>query len=260
MKTRKLRTQINPTKIPIVIICWNSLTFIQKLVDQLKHFPNPIILLDNKSTYKPLLDYYIEIKKELKDKIKIRMLKQNYGSSVYLKVKSLPEIFILTDSDIEINENMPHNFAEILLGLSNKHKVYKVGLALELKDKDEFIKCGKEGNPLYEYQLRYWKDRIASDYELYDAPVDTTFCLVNSKYKVPGINPIMPAIRIAGEFTARHLPWYKDILRTMSNDEFNAFIQHNKSSTLVRSCIMPMLGEKMKNKTLDISDQNNIFS
>ena len=271
MKTRKIRLRRSvglrrsqgrsqrPSQIPIVIISWNCLTFIKKLIDQLKRYPNPIILLDNKSSYKPLLDYYKEIKRELKDKIEIRLLKENYGSNVYLKLKNLPKIFILTDPDIEINENMPLNFAEILLGLSNKYKVYKVGLALDLKDKADFIRCGEEGNPLYEYQLKYWRDRIASDYELYHAPVDTTFCLVNSKYKED--NPTMPAIRIAGDFTARHLPWYKETLRAMPIDELNMFLDHNKSSTLVRKCILPMLDKcEAKSQKLDISDQNNIFS
>ena len=272
MKTRKTRQSqrlsqgfsqgLRPSQIPIVIISWNCLTFIKNLIDQLKNYPNPIIILDNKSSYKPLLDYYKEIKRELKDKLEIRLLKENHGSNVYLKVKGLPKVFILTDPDIELNENMPLDFAEILLKLSNKYKVYKVGLALDLKDKADFIRCGKEGNPLYEYQLRYWKDRIASDYELYRAPVDTTFCLINSKYKVEG-NPTMPAIRIAGDFTARHLPWYKEILRTMPIDELNMFLEHNKSSTLVRKCITPMLGAMLglaKGQKLDISDQNNIFS
>ena len=243
--TRKLRLKhINPSKIPIVIICWNSLSFIKKLVDQLKHYPNPIILLDNKSSYEPIFEYYKEVKEELKDKIEIRLLKKNYGSNVYLELKdTLPKVFMLTDPDLEMNEKLPQNFAEILYKLSNKYKVYKVGLALELKDHTDFVRCAQKGNPLYEYQLKYWKDKIPNTkYELYRAPVDTTFSLINSKYKVEGINPIMPAIRIAGDFTARHLPWYKDFLEnTIPCHEFEMYIKHNKSSTFVRSCLRPML-------------------
>lgn len=236
------------------------MSFIKKLVNQLKKFPNPIILLDNKSSYMPLFDYYKEIKKELKDKIEIRLLKKNYGHYVYLKI-NLPKVFILTDSDIEINKNMPSNFAEILLELSNKYKVYKVGVALNLEDKDEFIKCEKKGNPLYNYQLRFWKDKIPDKYILYKASVDTTFCLVNSKYRVPGIRPVDPAIRIAGDFTARHLPWYKYTLKNIPNDEFNIYINDNKSSTLLRGCILPIIKAKGKDPDkIDISDQNNIFS
>jgi hypothetical protein len=247
MYTRKLKN--DPKKIPVVIICWNSLTFIKSLVDQLKHYPNPIILLDNKSTYEPLFEYYKEIKSELKDKIKIRLLDTNYGSGVYLELKdSLPKVFILTDPDIEINKNMPQNFAEILYKLSNKYKVYKVGVALNITDKEQFIRCAENGNPLYEYQLRYWKDPIQDkNYELYKAAVDTTFCLINSKYKIKHMNPIEPAIRIAGDFTVKHLPWYKDLLKNViPRDELYMYLKNNKSSTFVRSCIRPMFRKTLK--------------
>jgi hypothetical protein len=240
MYTRKLRK--DPKKIPIVIICWNTLTFIRNLINQLKSYPNPIILLDNKSTYTPLLDYYKEIKAELKDKIEIRFLDTNYGSNVYLELKNtLPKVFILSDPDIELNKNMPQNFAEILYTLSNKYKVYKVGAALNINDKDQFVRCAQKGNPLYEYQLRYWKDRIPNkDYELYKAAVDTTFCLINSKYKIKNINPVEPAIRIAGDFTVKHLPWYKNFLNDIPEDELYMYLNNNKSSTFVRGCIQPM--------------------
>lgn len=261
MKTRK---RLDPYKIPVVIICWNSLTFIRKIVDQLKTYPNPIILLDNKSTYKPLFEYYKEIKDELKDKIEIRLLDKNYGSGVFLKQK-LPKVFIMTDPDIEINKKMPQNFSEILLNLSNKYKVYKVGLALNITDKDEFVRCASEGNPLYEYQLRYWKEPIENkDYELYKAAVDTTFTLVNNNflYKVKDNNYTAPAIRIAGDFTAKHLPWYKKFLEGLSGEELFSYMKHNKSSTFVRNCLNPMLkeaGKTLKRDTIkeDIKEVNS---
>ena len=81
--------------IPIVVICWNSLTFIKGFLNQLKKYNNPILILDNNSTYQPLLEYYKEIKEELKDKITIRLLDQNYGHTVYIKLKEeLPPIYI----------------------------------------------------------------------------------------------------------------------------------------------------------------------
>ena len=81
-KTRKLSNTLTMQKIPIVVICWNELTYIKNMVDQLKHYNHPIILLDNHSTYEPLLEYYKEIKKELGNKIERRMLKKNYGCTV----------------------------------------------------------------------------------------------------------------------------------------------------------------------------------
>jgi hypothetical protein len=66
-------------------------------------------------------------------------------------------------------------------------------------------------------------------------------------------NYTAPAIRIAGDFTARHLPWYKKFLSELSGEELYVYMKHNKSSTFVRSCLNPMLkqaGETLKRDTI----------
>jgi len=85
-------------------------------------------------------------------------------------------------------------------------------------------------------------------YKLYHDWVDTTFCLVNTKYqkkylnlKHHYMNSTKPAIRIGGEFSVKHLPWYKDSLNKIPKDELYAYVKNAKSSTLVRKCITPRL-------------------
>lgn len=219
--------------IPVVVICWNNMTFIKGFVNQLKKYKNPILLLDNKSTYEPLLNYYKEIKDELKDKITIRLLEENYGSEVYTKLKQeLPDIYLLSDPDLELNPNMPHNFAEILLEISNKYKAYKVGAAIKIEDNNTFIQCEEyfKGQSIQDWESQFWKNKIEdSTYELYDAEVDTTFCLVNNAYSNS------KQIRIAGDFTVKHLPWYKDYIKnTVPQEELDFWKQNNKSSTIVK--------------------------
>lgn len=230
---------------PIVVICWNDLTYIKNMVEQLKQFNYPILLLDNHSTYEPLFEYYKEIKKELGNKIEIRLLKKNYGNAVYLTLQhTLPKVYILTDPDLELNKNMPRNFAEILLEISEKYKVYKVGSIIEKIKKEDLIDC-----PEYGFNWTRPKRVIKNDtYQLYHDWVDTTFCLVNTKYKKKNIdlkhhymNSTNPAIRIGGEFTVKHLPWYKDSLSKIPKDELYAYVKNAKSSTLVRKCIAPRL-------------------
>jgi hypothetical protein len=242
-KTRK--NTFNPATIPIVVICWNELTYIKNMVDQLKHYNHPIILLDNHSRYEPLLEYYKEIKKELGNKIEIRMLKKNYGNTVYLTLKySLPKVYILTDPDLELNKNMPKNFVEILYDLSEKYKVYKIGSTIEKIKKDDLINC-----PEYGFNWTRPKRVIKNDtYKLYHDWVDTTFCLVNTKYQKKNLdlkhhymNSTIPAIRIGGEFSVKHLPWYKDSLSKIPKDELYAYVKNAKSSTLVSKCIAPRL-------------------
>ena len=87
-----------------------------------------------------------------------------------------------------------------------------------------------------------------SEYELYNYWVDTTFCLVNTKYQKQNMNikhhymnSTKPAIRIAGKFSVKHLPWYKDSLSKIPKDELYAYVKNAKSSTLVSKCILPRL-------------------
>ena len=235
LRSNKRRT-VKHRSIPIIVICWNNYYFVKNFVKQLKQFPNPIILLDNKSNYQPLLDYYKEIKSELKDKIEIRMLDKNYGHEVYKKLKhTLPSVYILSDPDLELNPKMPKNFANTFLELSNQYKCYKVGCALNIEDNHNFIKCDNyNGNKsIYDWEKQFWKKPIANEkYELYQSDVDTTLCLINTNY------PSKKRIRVAGNFTARHLPWYDNYIKDhISSEELNNWKQNNKSSSILFTCL-----------------------
>ena len=228
----------NNYDIPIVVICWNNYYFVKNFVNQIKKYNHNIILLDNNSSYQPLLDYYKEIKNELKDKIEIRLLEQNYGHTVYLQLKNtLPDIYILSDPDLQLNNNMPNNFAEILLNISNKYKIYKVGCALDLSDMNNFIECPNYTNnkSIYAHEIQFWKNKIIDEYEIYNASIDTTFCLINNNYLT---DDTIKGIRIAGNFTTKHLPWYKDYIKTnITTDEINHWKKNNKSSSILFTCL-----------------------
>jgi alpha-acetolactate decarboxylase len=45
---------------------------------------------------------------------------------------------------------------------------------------------------------------------VYNAAIDTTFALYNKHYFDP--SNFYCAVRVAGRFTYRHLPWYRDSL------------------------------------------------
>jgi hypothetical protein len=226
--------QDNYRDIPVILICWNNLSFVKNFVEQLKKYPNPIILLDNNSNYSPMFDYYKQIES---DKIKVILLKQNYGHEVYKKLKAdLPDIYFLSDPDLQLNPRMPQNFAEIFVKLSEKHGSYKVGAALDISDADKFIHCDNytENKSILEWESQFWEKPVPDpEYELYDADVDTTFCLVNTKYEESNA-----VLRVAGNFTVKHLPWYTDyIKKNTPKDELEHWKKHNKSSSILWTCL-----------------------
>ena len=236
LRSKKRRTMKNKTGLPIVVIGWNNYYFMKNFINQLKKFPNPIIVLDNNSNYQPLLDYYKKIKSKLKYKIEIRMLDKNYGHKVYMTLQhTLPSVYILSDPDLELNPNMPKNFADVFLELSNQYKCYKVGCALKIDDKQKFVQCDNyiDNKNIYDFEKRYWKKPIMHDkYELYEAEIDTTCCLINTNYSPTN------HIRVAGNFTARHLPWYDNYIKdNISTNEINNWKQNNKSSSILFNCL-----------------------
>jgi hypothetical protein len=144
-------------------------------------------------------------------------------------------MYFLSDPDLQLNPKLPDNFTEILYSISMHFNAYKVGFALDISNNDKFYQNKDLSNTLsiYECEKQFWKNRIIDekykDYELYDANIDTTFCLVNmNRFK-------KQRIRIAGDFTAKHLPWYVDYIKNnFSEDELNHWKTNNKSSSILR--------------------------
>jgi len=85
--------------IPIFINNYNRLTTTTLLINSLqKRGYNNIHILDNKSTYPPLLEFYKTTN------CKVHFLKKNYGSKAYWKsnlwLSYLNSHFVYTDSDV----------------------------------------------------------------------------------------------------------------------------------------------------------------
>jgi len=109
---------------------------------------------------------------------------------------------VYTDSDIELNANTPKNFIAELVKISKLYLFDKVGLALRIDN----LPKNFMGDKSKQTESIYWVKQIQHrKYEIYQGMIDTTFAL---------INPILPfnyqAIRIAGDFTCTHKPWYND--------------------------------------------------
>ena len=192
--------------IPIIIISYNNIKYVINTINQLISI-NPllksnIIIMDNNSDD-------VECCKFL-DNTELNVIrnKENLGPWVYKYPKvynSLPDKYIITDPDLQFHQNLPTNFIEILSNLSDKYKCEKIGLALDISDYDKMYhtKYCPPDHTIYGWEKRFWETKLDNpDYELYEAEIDTTFCLINKQ------NANVYNIRIAGNFTAKHLPWY----------------------------------------------------
>jgi hypothetical protein len=204
-----------------VIIGYNQPTYIKKMVNQLEKYTNDIIIIDNCSTYTPLLEYYKEYKYTL-----LRQNK-NYGHEVYKNIfmdKVVGPIYILTDPDIEFNKNLPNNFIEELVNISNYYQAERVGFALLYNTNDIRNECIHQGKSITNLESVNWIYKfLYKDYEIYSGKIETTTCLINRNNKGDHY-------RIAGNYTCKHKPWHKNFEKEMPYEEYYNYLNNNIST------------------------------
>jgi hypothetical protein len=216
--------QLIKNHFPIVIIGFNQYTYIKKMVKQLEDYTCDIIIIDNNSDFNPLLDYY-----EKEYKFSLLKMEKNYGHKVYEEIfitSLLGNLFIITDPDLKFNNDLPNNFIKKMINLSNHLKAGRVGFALLIDSDDIRPELSYAGMPLKQWEGRFWMNKISYPLlELYNAPIDTTFCLLNMIHNSNGLS-----IRIAGNFTCKHLPWHKNYYLELLDGEYEHYLINNKST------------------------------
>jgi len=218
---------INYEDIPIYIICYNNGFMVKDTVEALQSkFKNPLIVINNASNSpgtKLILD---ELKKQ---GIKISDQENNKGHKIINEIEILHKdsYFIITDPDLEL-QNLPKNTIKILHDLSKCFdKSRKIGLALRIDEVNDII-----NNEIVEWEKQFWNNRIQYDnYEIYNADIDTTFHLQSPipkmYHKYEDNN-----IRLAGDYTIRHLPWHKSYIQKMKKENYEEYFNDkNKSSS-----------------------------
>jgi hypothetical protein len=195
--------------IPIIVVCYNNYLYVKNTLEQIlkinpEYYKN-INILNNNSTCLDTLKFLNDVD------VKIINNKENTGPWVdTLRNRhiydTLPNKFILTDPDLKFNENISSNFIEILSRLSDFYGVEKIGFALKISDFENFYSGVYHMNEtIADWEKQFWRFPIINDtYEMYNAMIDTTFCLCNKNFANG------TCIRVAGNFTAQHLPWYVD--------------------------------------------------
>lgn len=190
--------------IPIIINNFNRLSYLQNLIYSLeiRGYKN-IYIIDNNSTYPPLLDYY------KKCPYKIFRLKSNIGhkaiweTNIYNLFKR--SYYVYTDSDMQIDNNCPDNFMEFFLHVLHIHPfAQKVGFGIRIDDLPDHFNLKKE---VIEHEKQFWNNPIS--YNLYKAKIDTTFALYRPYCSGAASNNYI-TYRTGFPYLIKHLPWYID--------------------------------------------------
>ena len=183
---KKKLNEIESNHTPIVIISYNNYKYVDNTLKQIlklnKTYYKNIKIMDNCSTCEETINYLKNVD------VEVIFNKTNNGPWINTTTNSdiydaLPDKFILTDPDLELNEDVPFNFIETLSFLSDKYKCNKIGFALDISYFDKMYQTNYVfGNNIYSWEIRHWINKLDDEkYDLYRVPIDTTFCLINKK-------------------------------------------------------------------------------
>jgi len=228
---QRLRQQRkNFYNIPILIVNYNQLKYMRVLIDSLMNLGyTNIIIIDNKSTYPPLLDYY----KTIAPKIKIEYMGENHGHDVFFKNKELQDkygkgYYAVTDPDIILNENLPKDFLLHLIKVLDRNfkKITKAGFALDISDIPDYFPLKDK---VVKWESQFWEKEISEN--VYRAYIDTTFALYKPEFIQNMITTsFYEGIRVAGNYTAKHMGWYLDI-NNLTDEQVYYQKSSNKSAS-----------------------------
>lgn len=226
-----LRERLSPSKfssakqIPIIINSFNRLTTLKQLISSLEErgWTN-IYILDNCSTYPPLLEYFKTIPYE------VIHLPGNLGFKALWRHKPsrkrfCGDYYIYTDADLVLDKDCPSDIIErMFFLLKNKYPyAFKIGPSIRI---DDLPDCYNRKREVIEWESQFFL-KPAGD-GLYRAPIDTTFALYRPRI---GLSRRMSleSYRMAAPYQIVHLPWYEN--SSSLTDEEQYYKDHCRHAT-----------------------------
>lgn len=216
----------------LYVIAHDNLHHLRNFISWVRRIVHHIVIVDNGSTYPPLLEWYLHSHKA--QSCHIVRLSENLGPRFYLDEdmrRRMPERFLLSDPDLEPQvSDDADTIVNQLMTVSAHYGAWKVGCALHLWPESEMLSGEYHlGHTITKWEAQFWRhpEKLGGSEnedgdQVYYADVDTTFCLVDWS------NPMllsdarkslyphgwMNNYRVGGSCTMLHLPWQRDHWRT----------------------------------------------
>lgn len=173
-----------------------------------------IIIIDNDSTYEPLINWYNKLAVSWGMNIQVRYHK-NYGHTALWGTeiyKELGDYFIYTDSDIILPESLPLDWKKIMFSVMESYPEYnKIALGLRIDDLPDHYRYK---NQVIRNESRWWVEEIEKN--IFRADTDTTFALMKNF----GDN-CYNSLRICRpDLLCRHHGWYLDLTNLDEEEKY----------------------------------------
>jgi hypothetical protein len=204
-----------------VIICNNRITDLLRLVEWLEVTGHEqLLLLDNASTYTPLLDYLACVPHQV-----IRLC-DNLGHKAPWKCGLIDRLgsqrpFVVTDPDILPEQSCPFDAVEYFQELLLAHPTFdKAGFGLRL---DDIPDSYPHRDAVRRWEAPFWTTEVAPG--VFASHIDTTFAV----YRPGTPYRVTDALRTGPPYLARHLSWYQDPRRPDAETAY--FFEHRRLDT-----------------------------
>lgn len=215
-----VKQPVDVKSIPIIINNFNRLTYLKCLIDRLERagYTN-IYIIDNASTYQPLLDYYVNTPYH------VYRLNQNVGylslwqTGIYKQFRN--HYFVYTDSDVVPDEMCPDDFLVHFYRLMRRYpRASKVGFSLRIDNLPDYFPHKEQ---VLQWESRFWQSPLPKEKAVpaYRAAIDTTFALYRPNVR-GGAYYHDFMIRTGEPYTACHLPWYSNPESMSAEDKYYA--------------------------------------
>lgn len=209
--------KLSPTSIPVVFVNFNRHTPLKQFLAWLMSLKHNLsfIILDNASTYQPLLKFYDEI--ETKNNIQVIRLPYNFGIRVTYHLSQLLSSFdyyIVSDPDLIPYGSTPTNIIDVMIQTLEDNPSYNhVGPSLEINDIPSNYSLRSK---VLNQEKQFWPPEAPQlSPEAIIAKIDTTFALYRSQSSVLELEP---AIRLNRPYTLKHVDWYHDCNRPFDRE------------------------------------------
>lgn len=197
---------------PVLINCRDRVTPLRRLVRWLEEAGHDrIYLIDNDSTWAPLLEYY-ETTPHTVVHLRANLGSHGIWDDGVLHQLGIDGSYVVTDPDVVPTEDCPLDALERLSDLLTRYpEVVKAGLGLRIDDLPPHARWRQEA---IDWEAQFWMDEVEPG--VFRADIDTTFAL----YRAPGPFAYGPALRTGPPYVARHTPWYLDYGALSEEDSY----------------------------------------
>ncbi len=200
--------KLTPGSVPVLINNFNRLETLRTQVEWLLALEGDVsvVIIDNASTYPPLLDFYRSLAHPAVQVVRLGFNSCSKGAAhVAARLRGFPR-FVVTDPDLVPYPTTPRDVIAHLADLLARYPDYNhVGLSLEIDDLPVHV---FRRDRIVQHESQYWSPQaVRLNDEVYVAPVDTTFAMYRDTSRVQAF---APALRTCRPYTLKHVDWYVD--------------------------------------------------